>query len=106
AFNWLRGNGVIDVYAPAARGNSVRITFTASSIGEPRMLVAQSGGSTEHVTVTLVPRRITLGPFPLALGRAHILLRTSPGPRRYRSDTRLLSVRFAQLSARTSSSEG
>jgi hypothetical protein len=104
-FNWLGGTGVIDVYAPRTRVNSIWLTFVATSIGQQRTLIAQSGQSTHKIVVPISSRFIRLGPFRLVRGKTRVFLRTSPGPNRYGGDPRLLSVHIGQLAAHTSPAE-
>jgi hypothetical protein len=105
-YNWLRGVGLIDVYAPRARSDLIWLTFAASSIGSRRTLIAQSGLSTHRVVVPTSSRLIRLGPYRLVQGRARISLHTSPGPSHYGRDPRVLSVWIGRLAAHTSPSEG
>lgn len=55
------------------------------------------------VTTTALP--VTLGPFQLDHGRTQISMVASPGPRRYGTDPRLLSVQVALLGGYTSPAE-
>jgi hypothetical protein len=102
ASNWLRENGVIDVYSAAVDTASIWLTFEATSVGQPRTLLVRDGRSIERVVVPITTQRIRLGPFPVTNRRAHILVQTTPGPDRYGGDPRLLSVRVSQLTAHTS----
>jgi hypothetical protein len=104
-FNWLARDGMVDVYAPHAAARSVWLTFTATSIGEPRSLIAGSGSARDRALVPVSSRLVKLGPFPLIKQRARIRLRTSPGPNRYGADPRLLSVQVAGLAAQISAAE-
>jgi hypothetical protein len=104
-FNWLRNNGVIDVYAPSEPTGRVWLTFVAASLEQRRRLTAQSGHDKHQALVRVTEGLVKLGPFRLRGGRARIILRASPGPSRYGSDPRQLSVRVAQLTAGTSASK-
>jgi hypothetical protein len=101
-FNWMRGTGLVDVYAPGAPSGGVWLTFIGRSLGQDRSVTAQSGRSAHRTTVTTTARAVRLGPFPLAHGRARIVLKTSPGPRRYGLDPRSLSIQVANLGGFTS----
>lgn len=101
-FNWLRGTGAVDVYSPRTQTGHIWLTFIGRSVGEKRTLIASSGRMTSQALVTTSPHLISLGPFRLVGGRVRVLLRASPGPRRYGADPRLISVEVAQLAAHTS----
>jgi hypothetical protein len=106
AFNWLRDTGVIDILAPEARARVAWLTFVGRSLGEERALIASSGQTVSRVRVSTSAHLVTLGPFSLVHGRARVLLRASPGPRRYGDvDRRQLSVQVALLAAHASASE-
>jgi len=100
-FNWLRNTGALDVYAPASPAGPVTLSFIARSLGGQRSLTARSGQTIRRATVTSSPQQLTLGPFPLVRGRARVLLSAAPGPRRYGSDPRSLSVQVAALGGYT-----
>jgi hypothetical protein len=104
-FNWMRRVGTIQVYAPQVRAGSVRLTFVARSLGEPRVLTVQSGADSHRVDVTTTAQSFTVGPFALVEGRATVSLRPSPGPKHYGADPRLLSVQLAALGGSASSAE-
>jgi hypothetical protein len=105
SFNWLGDAGVVDVYSRSHRSGSVWLTFVGRSLVDTRTLSASSGGVTIHTSVGTTAHPIRIGPFPLVDGRARVLLRASPGARRYPGDPRALSVQFALLAAQRSGSE-
>jgi hypothetical protein len=100
-FNWLRNTGVLDIYAPASPAGALMLTFIGRSLGRQRSLTAQSGNTIRHAIVTTSPEQVTIGPFPLVRGHATVLLSAVPGPRRYGSDPRSLSVQVAALGGYT-----
>jgi hypothetical protein len=102
-FNWMRGSGVIDVYAPGTPTGRVSLAFDVRSLGQPRTLTVQGGPTVERVAVTTTARTVLVGPFELTSGRARLVLGASPGPRRYTNDPRILSIQIANLSASASS---
>jgi hypothetical protein len=104
-FNWLREVGVIDIYSPTSQAGPIWLTFVGRSLGEPRALIVASGATTSQVVVPTSAQFLRLGPFKLAGGRVRVLLRASPGPRRYGIDPRLLSVQVAELAAHTSAAD-
>jgi hypothetical protein len=104
-FNWLRGTGALDVYAPRATTGRLWLTFVARSLGEDRSLTIQSGSSTQQIAVGTTAQGVTAGPFKLTGGRAHVILNPAPGPARYGSDPRSLSVQVAGLGGYTAPGE-
>jgi hypothetical protein len=106
SFNWLRDDGVVDVYSPGVNAGPIWLTFVGRSLGEDRTLTVSSGQTTRRVRVGMSARLIRIGPFPLARGQARLLLSPSPGARRYPGDPRSLSVQVALLAAHTSATEG
>jgi hypothetical protein len=100
-FNWLRGTGSIDVYAPGAPSGRVWVTFIARSLGAQRTITVARALTTKRVTVTTTAQPVTVGPFRLVHGRARVQLDPAPGPRRYESDPRPLSVQVASLGGYT-----
>lgn len=105
-FNWLRRSGVIDVYSPRTPSGSASLAFLARSLGQRRIVTARGAGTSSRATVTTTARPVTLGPFRLVGGRARIVFRVSPGPRRYGADPRPISVQVAGLGAYTTGTEG
>jgi len=104
-FNWMRRRGTIEVYAPHVSAGRVRLMFVARSLGEPRVLTAQSGADSHRLDVTTTAQSFTVGPFELVDGRATVSLSPSPGPKHYGTDPRLLSIQLAALGGSASSAE-
>jgi hypothetical protein len=104
-FNWMRGTGVIDVYAPRATTGHAWLIFDARSLGGDRTLTVRSGAFVERVRVSTLAETVTLGPFALSGKRARVTLIASPGPARYAPDPRTISVQIASLGAFTAPGE-
>jgi hypothetical protein len=104
-FNWLRDGGIVDVFAPYARARSIWLTFRARSREVERTITAESGVAKQTVAVGISGQLVRLGPFPVLHDEARILLRVAPGPRRYGTDPRALSVQVASLEAQAAAIE-
>jgi hypothetical protein len=98
-FNWLRDEGILEVFTPKLDITRVWLRFEARSVDADRPVIISGGEVTKRVVAPGGDRsgELSAGPFALRDGRLRITVRSEIPPRRFGADPRPLSVRFARL---------